>query len=340
MNDCLSKPSQQMLYTDREGLTSSTNGTRDSEFWFDDGNIVLIAGDVRFLFYQGILAKHSPVFKALFSLPQPSLPASEPPSLPQVAISDSANAVRHFLRVLVVGHQSFSHGRNPTFDEISAWIRLGHKYEVESLVKCSLDFLRRYFSDDPHQWFAQTLLAPPGWQPAHAIGVVNLARLTGAAWLLPTALTVCCTLGPEVVDGVAREDGGRETLAPADLGRCFAAKAALARADGAKVLAVFRDEVAPGCRARWACRRVLRRLMGCVLRGDPRTKRVEWYESWTPFVDEVDDRRELCGWCYKMVTETRQDAQEKDVFMRLPEIMGVKVEGWGKVLKRDSVDGA
>ncbi|KAJ2989084.1 hypothetical protein NUW54_g1873 [Trametes sanguinea] len=44
---------------------------RDEEFWYDDGTIILIARNVEFRIYKGILAEHSPVFKDMFSFPQP-----------------------------------------------------------------------------------------------------------------------------------------------------------------------------------------------------------------------------------------------------------------------------
>ena len=45
---------------------------KDDEFWFDDGNIVLIANnDVAFRFYKGLLARASPIFQDMFSIFQP-----------------------------------------------------------------------------------------------------------------------------------------------------------------------------------------------------------------------------------------------------------------------------
>lgn len=82
--------------------------TRDSEFWYGDGNIILVARDVEFRVYRGILADHSPVFDDMFSLPQPT--PSTPPYLgtptgsttdvcPLVHLTDSPEDLRHLLRV-------------------------------------------------------------------------------------------------------------------------------------------------------------------------------------------------------------------------------------------------
>lgn len=42
------------------------------EPWFDDGNIVLVAGGQCFKVYRGTLSVHSPIFKDMFSCPQPA----------------------------------------------------------------------------------------------------------------------------------------------------------------------------------------------------------------------------------------------------------------------------
>ncbi len=73
--------------------------TRDVEFWFSDGSIILIAGNTLFRVYHGVLAAHSVVFHDMLQFPQP--PSS--PSLdgcPTLDLSDSPADLRHLLRVL------------------------------------------------------------------------------------------------------------------------------------------------------------------------------------------------------------------------------------------------
>ena len=175
---------------------------------------------------------------------------------------------------------------------------------------------------------------PPRFRPIHAIGVVNLARLTRTDWLLPTALMACCELGHEITEGFAREDGTRETLSLADLGRCFAGKTRLAEANVATMHAVFAQDVAECCQHPGRCKYVLRKLLNALLADVALAKSMQWYESWQPFVDRVDSGRELCWRCYRMVTETRQETQEAEIFCKLPEMMGVEVEGWAEESKK------
>lgn len=74
--------------------------TRDGEFWFDDGSIILVAGTVEFRVFKSILAQYSPVFSDMFSLPQPSFTSSSPADpCPVVHLSDSPEDLRHILRV-------------------------------------------------------------------------------------------------------------------------------------------------------------------------------------------------------------------------------------------------
>ena len=82
---------------------SAVNVTKDKEFWFNDGTVILVAQDVEFCIYKGILAEHSPVFSDMFSLPQPAKEQSnngaiEGPRCPVVHLSDSPYDLRHVLR--------------------------------------------------------------------------------------------------------------------------------------------------------------------------------------------------------------------------------------------------
>ncbi len=70
---------------------------RDEEFWFEDGNVMLVARDVEFRVFKGILADHSPVFKDMFSLPQP--PEYATALCPVVHVTDAPEDLRHLLRV-------------------------------------------------------------------------------------------------------------------------------------------------------------------------------------------------------------------------------------------------
>lgn len=73
---------------------------RDDELWQEDGNIILVAGGTAFKVYRGPLCDHSPVFKDMFSLPQPepTLPSSP---CPLVHLTDSPTDLRCVLLALM-----------------------------------------------------------------------------------------------------------------------------------------------------------------------------------------------------------------------------------------------
>ena len=51
--------------------TDNSNAFVKSDFWFKDGNIILIAETVGFKVHRGQLERHSEVFRDLFTIPQP-----------------------------------------------------------------------------------------------------------------------------------------------------------------------------------------------------------------------------------------------------------------------------
>ena len=86
--------------SDSEATQPSTSYKRDTELWFEDGNLVLVAEDVEFKLYRGPLIAHSLVFKDMLSLPQPP---DRDESCPVIPLYDSPNDLRHVLRVFVPG---------------------------------------------------------------------------------------------------------------------------------------------------------------------------------------------------------------------------------------------
>jgi hypothetical protein len=70
-----------------------------SQLWFDDGNVVIQAGNTQYKVYRGVLAARSPVFQDMFSFPQPpNLELIE--GCPLVHLSDPALQVTPFLRAI------------------------------------------------------------------------------------------------------------------------------------------------------------------------------------------------------------------------------------------------
>ena len=87
--------------------SESKEFTTDPTVWYEDGNIVLVAGSTAFRLYKGILASVSPVFRDMFSLAKPEDgPGSEGGTIdgcPVVHLTDSAKDLRWFLVLITIG---------------------------------------------------------------------------------------------------------------------------------------------------------------------------------------------------------------------------------------------
>ncbi|KAI0350924.1 hypothetical protein OH77DRAFT_1411978 [Trametes cingulata] len=309
----------------------------DDDFWLEDGNLTLIAGNVEFKVYKGPLIANSPVFRDMLSLPQPAGTDGTPGSNPQctcgfapalVHVTDSPEDLRHLLRALVPGKTPRLAMEDPSYNAISACIRLGHKYEVDHIVQRSLDYLKKHFVESYETWPRIDPPRPPAFQDIHSIGVVNIARMTNTEVLLPTALMGCCMLeAAELVNGLTREDGTVERLSMEDLGRCFLGRANLMQANTLATLNLFNQTLSEGCTRRDVCAPVFLRLLDELRNHERVVCTLDWYKYWSDYMDGRDDDRRICAPCYKMLQE-REKQQHREIWKKLPELMGVAVDGW------------
>lgn len=77
-----------------EGIRESV--MQSKRVWFDDGNVVLQAENVRFRVHRSILSKHSPIFANLFTFPHP-VTETTVEGCPVVHLHDGYQDVEHFL---------------------------------------------------------------------------------------------------------------------------------------------------------------------------------------------------------------------------------------------------
>lgn len=75
------------------------NLIRSADLWFSDGSVILRAENTLFRVYSGLLAQHLPVFKDLFTLPQP-LDDETFEGCPVVTLQDNAVELRELLKVV------------------------------------------------------------------------------------------------------------------------------------------------------------------------------------------------------------------------------------------------
>ena len=330
---------------------------KDEEFWFEDGTVILHAGDVEFRVYGGLLESHSAVFKELLAQSHPtravSIAGRTDFLCPVIKLPDSPHDLRHVLQSCMPKQSGRSVGfewsvrihvdisdslygtPTPSFDMVSATIRLGQKYKITHMYQKGLTFLKGHFTDDFDSWMAIGSWCPPNWDEVQAIGVINLARLTGELSLLPTAFMACALL-PDMnpVHGFTREDGSRESLTLDDLGLCFEAKGRLREAGIAALHRVLDPTVSPKCTTSPQCAKAFKMIfrgnkieknVNCMM-----TQDVLLYTASNYFTnDGEEDKYTICQACLDMLQE-RDEKGNRALWDRLPELLGIEVPGWKK----------
>lgn len=217
---------------------------------------------------------------------------------------------------------------DPPYAELAAQIRLGHKYEVDAMVQRNLEYLKQYYVDEYFTWLnAPTPELPPrGFEEKYAIGVVNLARLTGTDSILSTALLHCSVLSASLItEGFEREDGSREVLSMEDIGRCLCGKQEHVKATIWSLHKVFSRGTHADCSRPETCEAVMRKLQDRVVSDDVEEllDEYDWWASLKNFVGKVDGDRELCWACYNAMTGQWHTDVGKAFFDRLPSQLGL-----------------
>lgn len=73
---------------------------RSTEFWFDDGTVVLQVENTLYRVYRGLLSSRSTVFHDTFSIPQPVEERTEIEGCPVVQLHDRSKDFTRFLKAL------------------------------------------------------------------------------------------------------------------------------------------------------------------------------------------------------------------------------------------------
>ncbi|KAI0753681.1 hypothetical protein C8Q74DRAFT_330261 [Fomes fomentarius] len=310
--------------------------TPDDEFWFYDGNIILVADNVKFRVYKGLLASRSGVFRDMFSLPQPSSPTctsiDKETGCPFTVLDDSPDTFRHILRVCMPpSKSSLFEVQHPSFETIWACIHLGDKYDMSHIYEQAHGYLKHYFPSEFSRWNQlRVTMRPPGFRKSDAIGVVNLALgKLGDCTILPVALLACTTLdGKLLVEGVFREDGIRETLDRKTLATCVGAKEKVFRATQKTRLDILTCKgLPPACQSskeNLRCTSAFERLFEKAIRNvtdlgrNPVPKLCDMFES---------DLSDACKDC-RMDFIHRELVERIRLWNRLPELFEADFPGW------------
>jgi hypothetical protein len=185
--------------------------------WYDDGSVVLKAGDDFFRVHSSILSQKSPVFATLLLQSQAENTETHE-GCPMVTMDDDAEELRQLL--LTIYELSYFEDNAQYFVYLRAILRLSTKYEIPRLRDLALRRLKRG---------VPTTLASfddPGLQDDRAsaqrnvLAVINLARETNCLELLPCAYYYCSRLPTSTIF----EGDGGVVLALPDVTACILGK--------------------------------------------------------------------------------------------------------------------
>ncbi|KAI0640934.1 hypothetical protein C8Q79DRAFT_920679 [Trametes meyenii] len=327
---------------------------RDPKFWFEDGNIILIARTVSFRVYKGLLAEHSAVFRSMFHIAQGTQAASEQADgCPVVPLDDSPGDLRHLFRIIFPLNSGVRLNKaDATLDmeTISAIIRLDHKYELTALCSQAMNYLTTYYTTNYDAWINGTNSIHLKPEPFHAITAVCLARLTHTVSILPTAFYLCATLSlSEILNGYTRQDGVVERLSSEDVELCLRLRDQLINLNTASALAVFKAPsprcltgsgmlIAPGFPITSTCANIARKVIDRALMGKTPHILTSPFalDPWKPTLDscqtaevmrEIGARQPLCQSCTAHVMET-ESQMRRNIWRTLPRLLGITVNEW------------
>lgn len=225
---------------------------------------------------------------------------------------------------------------DPSFDMISAAVRLGQKYQMTRLLEHAVRYLKTYYTNDFDAWVAGSRYGPPGFNDVHSLGVVNLARLSGERSLLPTALLHCCMLRGATVRGFEREDGSREQLTLDDIELCFVAKSRLIRESVRIALCVFEPTASRQCKKISECVFVFNALVRALQK---HVEDIATPDPFAPFYAILSEtRKELCSQCADMIKE-RDLHERRAAWDRLSEMLGIDEPPFNAELPKGEVAG-
>ncbi|KAH8103818.1 hypothetical protein BXZ70DRAFT_665594 [Cristinia sonorae] len=183
-------------------MTLMDSYTRSVELWFPDGTVILRAEETHFRVYSGILSLHSPIFRDLFTLPQP-LDDEVYDGCPVVSLQDGAEELGEFLKVLHRWSYLSNLFRDNNVPALLCVLRMSTKYDVTKLRESAIDALRCHY---PQDFLKRLSSSPPSTFPflfptsragaSLAISAANVARESNATILLPGALLACCSINP------------------------------------------------------------------------------------------------------------------------------------------------
>lgn len=297
--------------------------------WFDDGNIILVAEGKCFKVYRGMLSLHSPIFKDMFSCPQPvDQEEMDGEGCPVIHLQhDSASEVQHVLRALFYGEYITFFPQLMPMSVATALLRLGKKYEIKLLFNhVSTRVKACYPSELPLTSGPFRFEGTISKRDPHDFQLLNIAREVGLLSVLPVALYVCAssTEIKKLLDGYEWE-GVHCSLSPINQRACIIGRdhrSELAKRAFTQICGTQGDRYFVGNTACGNYKRCPARCCPASLPTDP-------FALWDPHWDN-----RFCGIC-AVTFKSRYDKGRKDAFLSLPSMFNLG-SNWDEVRKDET----
>ncbi|KAJ6487703.1 hypothetical protein C8R45DRAFT_827248 [Mycena sanguinolenta] len=284
-------------------LVNNAAPTR-SEIWMPYGDVILQVESTQFRVNKDILARHSSIFRTLFSVPQPPN-EMKLEGCPVVPLYDD-NAKDWALMLEALYNPFCQQQAPPNFDMLAAMLRLGRKYDIAQAYEDALSRIHEKFPSDFTEFQALNI-DMTRIQCRHGIcfDLLNLLFECKTYTSIPL-LAFCCLrddgMEPILRTGVQRGDGSYAMLS-ADIKLIMAlAFERIALFQFQSLLWLRDDSVIPhdSCQSPAHCDQQRNRMIGIV----DQDHEGRFDLSYT--IDEWDGRwtRMLCAVCEKIARKT------------------------------------
>ncbi|KAI0673745.1 hypothetical protein C8Q78DRAFT_647974 [Trametes maxima] len=312
--------------------------SKDTDYWFADGNLVIVAQDhhpdaphIGFRVHKGVLFHHCDVFRELLDTP---LPQSADSAIkqedtidgcPVMFVSDSFHDFKEFLRVMYDGLMFPGIEEQVEFGVVAALVRLGHKYDAVRILDVGLKRLKSVFSIYYVTWNNARGRGSPSLalKAEDHIEAANLFRTIERPELLAIALYACAELDEGVrASSVTRVDGFVEILTPDDIARSLDGRDRLVRQRTKFAFAMIELPPRLDCSTRAQCKQALLSAKPLIFRGDEVVDGIAGTGPLGPVFPDWPSDSKLCTRC-RMYFRARDLQFRKDLWRDLPSLMGV-----------------
>ncbi|KDR70693.1 hypothetical protein GALMADRAFT_254733 [Galerina marginata CBS 339.88] len=194
-----------------------------SQFWFEDGSIVIEAEQTQFCVHRTILTGHSKFFGDMFSVPQPDGEVLVE-GCHVVRVSDTAEDWENFLTVIYQGQRLYKSVNQYPLKTLISILRLGNKYEFIELRNHALERIKLELPRTLKGWDQTYETCPHEANYANIISdnefdLVNIAEELQIRSILPAAYFLCLydQSLDTIFNGIVREDGTTSQLSHSTL---------------------------------------------------------------------------------------------------------------------------